>query len=238
MSNKNQKKFKYWAAVSYPGDSEPADVFARAKEKGVECCCIIHDKDYNETPDEPKKVHRHWLFAFPNTTTLNNANTIIQYITNGPEVQGISNIKGAYAYLTHKHDPDKAQYEESDIQSFNGFSPNNYFSMNNGEENEAFVCIEKIIREQDFEEYCVLLDYLEDNFPDLARFMRTHTIHIKAYLQSKNFYKRQKKRDKLLDLQLEEYALRVAERKQRLATDFDIDPETGEVLNQSNEVKE
>lgn len=229
--SKQNKKFKYWAAISYPGDSEPENVFSLAKEKGVECCCILHDKDYNETPDEPKKTHRHWIFAFPNTTTENNATVIIQSITNGPELKGISNIKGAYAYLTHKHDPDKYQYEEKDIQCFCGFSPTNYFSMNNGEEDEAFICIEKIIKEQDFEEYCELVDYLSENFQDLARFTRTHTLHIKAYLQSKNFRKRQKKRDRLLDLQLEEYELRIAERKERLALDFVIDPDTGEVIN-------
>lgn len=223
-----EKKYKYWLALSYD-DSAPADIMERAKESGVECACIYHDKDYNELatpntytdvivgPGEKKKPHTHWIFAFPNTTTFKHASETILPITNGPEVKGSSNVKGAYAYLTHKHDPDKYQYSESDIVCLNGFAPENYFSLNSGEVDEAFQCIEKIIKEQDIEEYCDLIDYLNADFADLARFARTHTLHIKAYLQSKHMKKRQAKRDYLLDLQIAEYERRV------------IDPRTGEI---------
>lgn len=221
---KSEKKFKYWAAISYPNDSEPENWRALALESGIECCSIYHDKDINETeltdPDAEgvipqqgkfKKAHRHFIFAFPNTTTFNHANNLILKITNGIPVKGISNIKGAYAYLTHKYDPDKFQYLESDIDCLNGFAPENYFSINAGEEDEAFKSIEKIIKEQDFEEYCDLIDYLSANFVDLARFTRTHTIHIKEYLRSKHMKKRQAKKDKLLDLQIADYEFRLCQ---------------------------
>ena len=235
MAN-NSKKFKYWIAVSYPNDSEPADWQEIAKAEGLECCSIVHDKDYNEseTSDDGeqgllKKLHRHHIFAFPNTTTEKHATEVIQKITHGPVPKGCSNIKGAYAYLTHKHDPDKAQYDTKDILCLNGFAPENYFTANSGEEDEAFKCIEGIIKEQDLEEYCDLIDFLSANFPDLARFARTHTLHLKAYLQSKHLKRRQAKKDRLLELQLIEY-----EHKVRLydeARPYGIDPFTGEVLD-------
>lgn len=226
-ATEDNKKYKYWIALSYL-DSAPPDILERAKDSGIECCTILHDKDINEseTSDDTeelghtKKAHRHWIFAFPNTTTFNHAFSVINKITNCDKVKGCSNIRGSYAYLTHKYDPDKYQYDSKDITHINGFAPENYFSLQAGEEDEAFQCIEKIIKEQDIEEYCDLIDYLGANFTDLARFARTHTLHIKAYLQSKHMKKRQAKRDYLLDLQIAEYERRV------------IDPRTGEVICQ------
>lgn len=228
------KKAKYWIAVSYPGDSEPADYRERAKESGVECCNNIHDKDINESETNEdgtlgkfKKLHRHWIFAFPNPTTEKHATEVITKITNGLEPKSCSNIKGAYAYLTHKHDPDKAQYDTKDIECLNGFAPENYFTANSGEEDEAFKCIEGIIKEQDLEEYCDLIDYLNANHADLARFARTHTLHLKAYLQSKHMKKRQAKKDELLELQIADYRARLATRGEC----YQVDETTGEILN-------
>lgn len=232
----NDKKFKYWLALSYD-DSAPADILDRAKNCGVECACILHDKDFNAlaTPDtytdvelapgQAKKAHRHWIFAFPNTTTKKHASETILSITNGPEIKGSSNIKGAYSYFTHKNDPDKYQYDSKDILCFNGFAPENYLSLNSGEEDEAFRCIENIIKEQDFEEYCDLIDFLNCNFADLARFARTHTFHLKAYLQSKNLKKRQAKKDLLLELQIADL-----KRRAELSGLGRIDLETGELI--------
>ena len=231
------KKFKYWIAVSYPYDSEPADCFELAKAEGVECCSIIHDRDYNESETTTdgneqgtaKKLHRHWIFAFPNSTTEKHASDVILKITNGLTPKGCSNVKGAYAYLTHKHDPDKAQYDTKDIECLNGFAPENYFTQNSGEEDEAFKCIEGIIKEQDLEEYCDLIDFLNANYADLARFARTHTLHLKAYLQSKHMKRRQKDKDRLLALQIAEYERRAAVYADEKS--FTIDPTTGEVLD-------
>lgn len=237
----NAKKFKYWIAISYPNDSEPVNCFELAKAEGIECCSIIHDKDYNESETAvdysgeilqqgmQKKLHRHWIFAFPNTTTEKHASDVILKITNGLTPKGSSNVKGAYAYLTHKYDPEKAQYDSKDIVCLNGFAPENYFTQNIGEEDEAFKCIEGIIKEQDFEEYCDLVDYLSANFADLARFARTHTLHLKAYLQSKHMKRRQESKDRLRALQIADLERRAALYANEKA--YSINPDTGEVLD-------
>ena len=234
------KKSKYWGALSW-ADSEPADIFDRVKACNIEACCNLHDKDFNELatpilytdeelqPGQAKKVHRHWIFAFPNTTTENHAKEIIQKITNGNPPIAISNIKGAFAYLTHKHDPDKYQYNEEDIQYFNGFVPENYISLGAGEEDAAFQAIEAICDRFGIEEYSELIKHLQDNNPDLARFARNHTLHLNSYVRSKHQMKRQAKKDRLLELQLEEYELRILERKQKLGI-YDVDESTGEVI--------
>lgn len=238
QSPKKDKKFKYWGALSWC-DSEPSDIIERAKKCNIECCCITHDKDFNDMatpveygdttlqPGEAKKVHRHWIFAFPNTTTLNNATNIIQEVTNGNVPIGLSNVKGAFAYLTHKHDPNKAQYNENDISYFNGFVPENYISLGAGEEDAATESIELIIDDQGFEEYCDLVAYLRTNYPDLARFVRTHTWHINSYLKSKLNKRRQSKRDELLELQIADYRSRLATRGECA---YQVDAETGEVV--------
>ncbi|EMH45272.1 plasmid replication protein, partial [Helicobacter pylori GAM96Ai] len=38
-------------------------------------------------------------------------------------------VKGAYEYFTHKNDPEKAQYSETDIELFNGFDINDFKSL-------------------------------------------------------------------------------------------------------------
>lgn len=219
-SKSSVKKSKYWAAISWC-DSEPKDIFDLAKKSSIECCCILHDKDFNElaTPidysgevletGQHKKTHRHWIFAFPNPTTPNHAQTIILEITNGTIPIPISNIKGSYAYLVHKHDPDKYQYSTDDISYFNGFVPENYINLGAGEEDQATIAIENIIEQFGFEEYSVLVRYLRENNNDLARFLTSHTIHFSAYLRSKHQAKRQVKKDKLLDLQIQAYEQRM-----------------------------
>lgn len=230
-SSEKEKKSKYWGALSWK-DSEPKEILDLAKKCGVECCCILHDKDFNELASpvdysgeileqgQQKKDHRHWIFAFPNTTTFNHAKDIILSITNGTIPIALSNIKGAYAYLIHKHDPEKYQYNKADILHFNGFSPENYFSMGAGEEDEATIAIENIIDRMGFDEYFTLVRYLRENNSDLARFITRHTIHFNAYLRSIHEAKRQEKKDKYLDMQIQ-----LAELK--LSTY--VNPNTGEI---------
>ena len=42
-------------------------------------------------------------------------------ITNGPYPKVCENLRGSFEYFTHKNDPDKYQYSESDIELYNGF---------------------------------------------------------------------------------------------------------------------
>lgn len=233
-SSEKEKKSKYWGALSWH-DSEPENALDLAKKSGVECCCIVHDRDYNELaspvdysgellqPGQQKKIHKHWIFAFPNTTTFKHAQDVILTITNGTIPIALSNIKGAYAYLVHKHDPEKFQYSKSDIQMLNGFSPENYFSLDAGEEDEATIAIEGIIDRNQFEEYSSLVKYLRENNPDLARFITRHTIHFNAYLRSIHEGKRQAKKDRYLDLQ-------IALAELKLSQSGYVNPDTGEVL--------
>lgn len=122
--------------------------------------------------------------------------------------------------MIHKHDPEKYQYNKSDILHFNGFSPENYFSMGAGEEDEATIAIENIIDRMGFDEYFTLVRYLRENNADLARFITRHTIHFNAYLRSIHEAKRQEKKDKYLDMQIQ-----LAELK--LSTY--VNPNTGEI---------
>lgn len=212
-SSEKEKKSKYWGALSYL-DSQPSNIFELAKRCNIECACILHDKDYNELatpqlytditiqPGQAKKAHYHWIFAFPNTTTAKHAKEVILSITNGAAPIALSNIKGAFAYFIHKHDPEKYQYNSSDIQMFNGFAPENYFSLDAGEEDQATIAIENIIDDKHFEEYSSLVKYLRENHPDLARFITRHTIHFNAYLRSIHEAKRQEKKDRYLELQI------------------------------------
>lgn len=106
---------------------------------------------------------------------------------------------------------------------FNGFAPENYFSLDAGEEDAATIAIENIIDDHGFEEYFSLVQFLRKNHPDLARFITRHTIHFNAYLRSIHEFKRQAKKDRYLELQ-------IALAELKLSQIGCINSETGEVL--------
>ena len=62
--------------------------------------------------------------------------------------------------MTHKDNPEKAQYNENDIQTLNGFDIREFVEMTKSEVNAKIRIIQKMIRELDFLEYADLLDYL------------------------------------------------------------------------------
>ena len=98
-----------------------------------------------------------------------------------------------YRYLTHKDNPEKAQYDEKDIQTLNGFDIRDFVEMTKSEVNAKIRIIQKMIRELDFLEYADLLDYLqdEDELADEYDVAINHTILLNTYIKSRR-YKRER----------------------------------------------
>ena len=102
-------------------------------------------------------------------------------------------VRGYYRYLTHKDNPEKAQYDEKDIQTLNGFDIRDFVEMTKSEVNAKIRIIQKMIRELDFLEYADLLDYLqdEDELADEYDVAINHTILLNTYIKSRR-YKRER----------------------------------------------
>ena len=230
-----RKKARYWWCVFYPGDSAPEDWEEQLQKTGIPAEVITHDKDQDTNPEtgDPvdKKLHAHLIWAYSGPNTPAAADAIAVDLLKGKPAQPLSSIKGAHRYLTHKDNPEKHQYDESEIKSINGFDIGDFVASTKGEVNAMYKTIEHHIRTNNIEDLADLMDYLDqEGLEEHALFVRFNTYYIDKLLKSIYHRKRKAKKDELLDLQLE--AARFAARQRELLEPYDLtlDPNTGEVL--------
>lgn len=176
-------KSRYWAFVLYP-ESAPDDWQDVLIQTGLPIIISpLHDKDKNADGSQ-KKAHYHVILIYPNTTTFNSIKRITDSL-NQPHPQYINALRGYYNYLTHKDNPEKFQYNENDIKSFNGFHKDDYFQLNPSDENEIYSKLENIIIEHEIKEFYHLIIFLKyENLIDELNFIRRHTIYFKEFINS------------------------------------------------------
>ena len=98
----------------------------------------------------------------------------------------LQQVKGYYRYLTHKDNPEKHQYNESNIETLNGFNIDDYVDLTYSEVNSICISIQKLIIDNNILEYSVLLDYLLHNelFTEL-QVASNHTLLFNTYITSR-----------------------------------------------------
>ena len=175
-------KKRNWGAVIYP-ESAPEDWKEQLKLKGITFAVSpLHDKDVNPT-GEPKKSHYHIIMVFANPTTSDNINRILSEL-NQPIGIPLESVRGYYRYFTHKDNPEKYQYNEKEIELFNGFDVSDV--MNSFEVFECMKSIQLLIIEEELFEYQELMDYLLSNdMPELWNVASSHTLFFNSYITSK-----------------------------------------------------
>lgn len=148
------------------------------------CVSPLHDKDINPT-GEVKKSHYHIILCYDGPTTYNNVKTNITDVLNQPIPIPLEQVRGYYRYLTHKDNPEKYQYSDTDIQVFNGFDISDYDKLTYSQIQSCIIEIQKIIIEMKMCEYSQLLNYLlfseQYTLLDVAY---SHTILFNSYLAS------------------------------------------------------
>lgn len=115
-----KKKARCFVFVVYP-ESAPSDWIERLCEFGIPFAVSpLHDKDVN--PDgATKKEHYHVLLVYENTTTLKAVAELFMPVLHSPVPQICASAKGMYRYFTHADNPEKYQYESSEIKIYCGF---------------------------------------------------------------------------------------------------------------------
>ena len=156
---KNIKK-RNWAFVLYP-ESAPADWREQLQKTGLQCAISpLHDKDMN--PDNtPKKPHYHVILTYSGPTSYN----VVKALTDGfnqPIPQALEQVRGYYRYLTHKDNPEKAQYDEREIKTINGFNIADFSELTRSEITQIKKTLQALIRQYDIVEYAQLIDFLQD----------------------------------------------------------------------------
>lgn len=181
---KNIKK-RAWALVCYP-ESLPQDWQDFLSKTGLEIAISpLHDKDIN--PDNtPKKSHYHVILVYQNPTTYKNVKENVCEYLNCPAPQPLESVKGYYRYLTHRDNPEKYQYNDSEIITLNGFDINDMVNMTINELCAYLNKITDFIEDLHITEYrdLILLLKKDDDLRFLLPIAQTKTTFINAYIKS------------------------------------------------------
>ena len=186
-------KKRNWGGVVYP-ESAPEDWIDILKLKGISFAVSpLHDKDVNPT-GENKKAHWHIILSFPGPTTDKTVKQIMDEIGQ-PLPIALESVRGYFRYFTHKDNPEKYQYDSTQIQLFNGFDVTDI--LNNFEVFQFLKEIQVMVIEHDIVEYSDLLDYLmQQGYMELWNVACSHTLFLNTYITSKR-HKLEKEKQEL-----------------------------------------
>ena len=113
-----EKRKRNWAFVVYP-DSAPDNWREMLHEMLVPgFISPLHDADEN-ADGEQKKPHWHVMLTFKGLKSLDQVKEITEAI-NSPAPQECKDVRAYARYLCHLDNPEKAQYQISDVESLGG----------------------------------------------------------------------------------------------------------------------
>lgn len=189
MPSKNVKK-RNWTFIAYP-DSLPSNWLEQLQQTGLKIAISpLHDRDVN-ADGSPKKPHYHVLLCYDGPQTYNAVLSLSNKQLGQSIPQALESMRGGYRYLTHKDNPDKAQYSDADIRTLNGFDIRDFVELTRSEITKIIRDIQDFIREEHITEYCRLLDMLQDGGDMMADWYEVainHTLLLTAYLRSRREY--------------------------------------------------
>lgn len=193
MENEKEKieRYRNWSWIVYP-ESAPQNWRALLDETGEKWIeSPLHDKDINETTDEIKKAHWHIIISFGNKKSFKQVSKISE-ILNSPIPQKVGSLQGAVQYLWHRNNPEKFQYNKTEVVAHNGFKYRQYLTDIGVDTDSVLQEIIQWIQENGCSEYGDLVDYaVSEKFDDWFQTVRSQTIFLNSYLRS-NRHSRQK----------------------------------------------
>lgn len=165
----------------------------------------LHDKDVNATGD-PKKAHHHVMVMFEGKKSDEQVKTMFDSI-GGVGLERVESLRGYARYLCHLDNPEKAQYNPSDVVSMNGSD----YSYTIGIVADKYKAVREMIafcKANQIVSYSELLEYASVEQDTWFRVLcDSGTIVMKEYLKSVS------------------WGMRTGSTSQPR-----VDPETGEVL--------
>lgn len=160
-----------WSFLVYP-DSAPENWQSIIEEYHIQWIQgPLHDKDIN--PDgTPKKPHWHVILMYEGNKSFDQIKEITDKL-NSTIPQKISSVKGLTRYLAHLDNPDKAQYNPSDIIGYGGVDLAELLKPTSSDRYASIREMLAYIKEHNITEMADMLEYaaterFEDWFPLLC----------------------------------------------------------------------
>lgn len=142
----------------------------------------LHNKDINAT-GEPKKEHYHVLLMFEGKKSDEQVKDIFDSI-GGVGLERVESLRGYARYLCHLDNPEKAQYNPSDVVCMNGSD----YSYTIGIVADKYKAIREMIsfcKSNQIESYAELLEYASVEQDTWFRILcDSGTVVMKEYLKS------------------------------------------------------
>lgn len=192
-----EKRTRVWGTLIYPrqGDEEtqcPENWAEVLEEMGVKAVVSpLHDKDTK--PDGTfKKPHRHVLLSFEGVKSEAQARELFERI-GGVGCEPINSLYAQVRYLTHKDNPEKAQYSSLDVLTFGGFEYKRYASTKEDEDKdtgEKMGRIFAIMAERNLFEFCHVAEFLLQEEPELFAVFRKNSYFFGQFIRSKQEFTR------------------------------------------------
>lgn len=120
----------------------------------------LHDKDINPT-GEPKKPHYHIFLTFEGKKSYEQILEVIQ-CTNGTIPQRVNNQRSLIRYFAHIDNPEKAQYNLTEIVCHGGVDIGDLLTIGSGEKQTYIKEMMDFVRNNDIEEFYELADYARE----------------------------------------------------------------------------
>ena len=154
----------------------------------------LHDRDINPgDTGEVKKAHWHVMIMFEGVKTPEQAKEVFSKI-NGVGCEVVKSLRGYARYLCHLDNPEKAQYQESDVRCLGGAD----YVGTIGLAIDKYKALKEMMdfcRDYEVYAYSDLLDYAcQERFDWFRVLCDNGTVVIKEYLKSRSWQYLQKNR--------------------------------------------
>lgn len=178
-----------WCFILYP-DSAPAEWDLILRESMVAgCYSPLH------APAD-SKPHIHCILSFTSKKSKSQVQAITQSL-NATQPFVVHDLRQMTRYLIHADNPDKEQFQPSDIVSFGGFVADKYFSLSSFDKQDLFKELMQFIRDNPDICYCDLVDICLDTNPDWLYLLQTNLAVNKVITEY--LYSRSKKIEKIIE---------------------------------------
>jgi len=119
MKKEKRLQSRYWQIIAPAEWDNLEEIKAKIKLVSRLYYFVLHDKDVDELTGDLKKAHWHYLFVFGSPRDLT---TVSNYFADFKNLlpnsyERIGSIVWAKRYLVHADDPQKAQYNITDVET-------------------------------------------------------------------------------------------------------------------------
>lgn len=178
-----------WAFILYP-DSAPVNFDELLRSMMVAgCYSPLH------SPSDAKP-HYHVVLSYSSKKSYEQVLKAAE-LFHGTRPEPIHDCRQYVRYLIHADNPDKQQFNESDIITFGGFDVSKYFSATSLQKKAVFADIMAFVRDNPCIYYCDLVNYCIDFQPEWLYMLQTNLAVNKVI--SEYLYSYRKKLNNIVD---------------------------------------